>query len=714
MSEKQDVISGKIIKIRYSKGAWAACVVELNNGSTIACSGTMPGIFEGMQIKAFGRHTVHLQYGPQFEVERSELNVGRSKEDALRYLSSGAVKGVGPVVAQKIVDCFGDKTMEIIENDWIRLTEIDGIGKTRAENIHKADAEANVYKKLLGYANLTMHKAEQLYNAYQEKAVEIIEKTPYQIIHDISGFGFKTVDAIALKNGHSESSPQRIAAAITFALTEIGSEGHCYCSIHELESFLNDLIPSVDNEAKSQILLEEIQNGRVILEDEGFVYAKRMYEAETQTAKRVVEMLKSKNFRVPKSYIEDAIAETEAENGFELETHQKEAVSVALQNQISIVTGGPGTGKSTIVKAIVKGWMKCFPEGSASEDHVVMCAPTGKAARRMSEVTGVFAETVQRILARQRGEGAETIENKLIIIDESSMIDISLASSIMAMASKGNNRIVFIGDINQLPPIGPGNFFRDLVNSPCVPSVTLRLCHRQFGTIALNAKKINDGDSFSSLNFNDESMQFKFAEKSDARAVVIDEYMKLLNKYGMKDVCVVVPIRKSGRSQTSADDLNVCIREKINPATPTNTVNGVKFRVGDRVMNTTNDYEREIFNGDSGVIKDIDIENSTIIVETDDNRLVEFSFRQAESLVLAYAITTHKSQGSEFKGVVIAHNKEHYFILQRNLLYTAVTRAKKSVTLVGEPAAINIAIKKVPSQERKTKLRLRIGNEIAK
>lgn len=708
-------IIGKITKINAIKENWASCVVSTDAGEQISCVGVMPGLVLGMRMKAEGEYKQHPTYGMQFNVKGCELEVAFTKEYALKYLGSGAVKGIGPETAKKIVAKYGDATMEIFENeDYEALTLVDGIGNRKAKKIIQAYTENNVYRKLLGYANLSLSKAEKLFQEYGENALSMIKYKPYDIIYDIDGFSFKTVDEIALKNGWNETHPSRLCAAVTYLLWQCSEEGHCYSTVDAVEENIKTLVPNVPAELIADAIAREIEAGRLILESGNILYTKKLHKAESKIAYNMAEMIVNSNNGKILSHqkIQDAILEMEQESGFSLEEHQVEAVTTALTNRLTVITGGPGTGKSTIIKAIVCGWGKHFPTDDVAE-HIVLCAPTGKAARRMSERAGVFAETVQRILVRQRAEDAEPIRNKLIIVDEASMLDILLANAIIRIAAEGNNHLVFIGDADQLPPIGPGNFFRDIVNSPCVPSVTLRLCHRQTGTIALNARRINEGRGYATLDFDHPSCRFVYAEKQNARAKVLEQYHSLLSKYDIKDVCIIVPMRKSGKSQTSADDLNILIREEINPLTDSDvTLEGCNFRIGDRVMYTSNDYEKEIFNGDCGIVYDFDTEFGTVLLELDDGRNIELTKGEATKLVLAYAITVHKVQGSEFKAAIVALNREHAYMLQRNLFYTAITRAKQKVVIVGEPAALNIAIQRVSALERQTKLQKRIALEV--
>jgi exodeoxyribonuclease V alpha subunit len=412
--------------------------------------------------------------------------------------------------------------------------------------------------------------------------------------------------------------------------------------------------------------------------------------------------------------IESAIWEMELSEGFELEKMQKQAVFCAIKNRVSVITGGPGTGKSTITKAIVKAWMKQYAPHTDPNAHVVMCAPTGRAARRAAELSGVNGETIQRILARHAYEDA--LDTKLFILDEASMLDIRLASQLINLV-KDKHFLVLIGDVDQLPPIGPGHFFRDCVQSAFIPTVQLTLSHRQKGKIAVNANRVNMGEGFHALNIDDPSFQFVYARKDTAQQEVVRQYLALLEKgYSVQDVCCVVPMRKKGKSCTAADELNPIIRDAVNPppADLPNDFRDEDLRPGDRVMNTENDYNRQVFNGDCGIVDSVDSTTGAITVLMDDGRYVDFSKNCASFLILAYVTTVHKAQGSEYKAVVVVQNVEHMHMLQRNLLYTALTRAKDELVLIGEPRAIDMAVGKIPALERNTCLKERIKTLVVK
>lgn len=713
-------ISGVVDKVFFSSDTWVAFMIVTNECESVKCSGSLSGLEIGMNVKLIGSYQEHPKYGMQFAAKAYQLLVGTSRLNIEKYLTSSAISGVGPALAKRIVEKFGSDTIDVIRNSPEKLTEVNGISKKKAKKIHDSEAGSQVFFFLMSYVDISTNQAITLYEKYGNEAINIIKNNPYKIIYDIKGFGFKTVDKIALKNGFSKDSPIRIAAAITYYLTEIGNEGHCHTTIPQLELELTELLPDTSKENIAIILAKEIEKGKIIAEGTD-VYGRLLYNCELSTAQGIVELLNKNCKSVPERYIQQAISDFEFDNGFTLEPHQKNAIRAALSNNLTVITGGPGTGKSTIIKVIVDAWMMTQKSDENIKDCVHLCAPTGKASRRIAELVGCEAETIQRIIAKVQLKNKEDFlntpeiaNNSLLIIDECSMVDIYLATDIIRMALKYNLRLVLIGDTHQLPPIGPGNFFKDLCDSPCVPSVTLKLCHRQKGTIAINANRVNEGGGFSVLNLDDPSFEFVSSIKENAREKVIDNYINLVKLYGVREVGCIVPMRKKGKGQTSAEDLNEIIREKLNPERPLEPkIKGVDFRMGDRVMNTVNDYTRDVYNGDCGIITDIDALFDEIIVTLDSGKVVPFSKVQANNLILSYAITVHKSQGSEYKACVIACNMEHAYMLQRNLLYTAITRAKEKIVFIGEPKAINLAVKKLPSFERMRKLKLRIGKEVA-
>lgn len=714
-------LTGVIVKINSVKKDFASIkVMEDNTYKIYNVAGRIYEPKVDMRIIAEGEAYIHPVFGQQFKVDTCRLEIPKTAEAVIDYLSSGLITGVGETLARRIVDHFGPNVVEeIIEKTPARLAEVKGISPAKAQTIAKCHSANFVYQELAAM-KLSPSQIHKLYDQYGPNAVTILKTNPYLPVYEIDGFGFKTVDAIALKNGVAPDSSRRIAAAITFSLTQIGEDGHCWCHVDNLAELIDKLLPDVSDEKIADQIIEELKKGTIIQEDER-VYARSLYWAEVSTAKGLVSMVQSTSkllaqnkLPVSDKQIESAIWEMELAEGFELEKMQKQAVACALKNRICVITGGPGTGKSTITSAIVKGWMKQYPRGEDPDEHIVLCAPTGRAARRASELSGVTGETIQRILARHAYEEDE--DTKLFILDEASMLDIRIASRLIELV-KDKHFLVLIGDVDQLPPIGPGHFFRDCVQSAFIPTVQLTLSHRQKGKIAVNANRINMGEGFHALNLDDPSFKFVYANKQQVQAEVIRQYMGLLQRgYTLQDICCVVPIRKPGRSQTSADDLNWLIREMVNPP-PEDVPEDFKnedLRPGDRVMNTENDYDRQVFNGDCGVVYSVNKTLGITTVLMDDGRYVDYNKHVASFLILAYVTTVHKAQGSEYKAVVVAQNMEHAYMLQRNLLYTALTRAKNELILVGEPRAIDIAVQKIPALERNTCLKERVKTLIVK
>ena len=715
--EKTMKLSGKISSIIYTTGTYAVIRMTVTDGEnlfgehTIVAAGSIFNPQPNMRIDVEGEYTNHPKYGTQFSVTSSFIKVDNNKPAVIRSLTMGGFRGIGPKTAAKIVEHFGENVVEeIIEKDPARLAEIKGITTEKALLIGEAHKRNFALQELSGM-NITESQMRKLYDCYKEKAVTVMKTDPYQAIYDIPGFGFRTVDGIAIKNGIQPNDPKRIGAALIYILSTISNDGHCWCTMGALIDHARELLYLSPAIIETQ-LNYEIQSGHIIC-DSGRIYAKYLYRAEDETARWLAHLATCPPIvDISDRTIERAICLTEDQNGFELDESQRKAVVSALRNRVSVITGGPGTGKSTITKAIINAWMDAMPNVDDPEDCITLCAPTGKAARRMFEVTGVQAQTAQRLVVRFDNCGV-CPSGSLIILDEASMVDITLAHRLLEIA-KEDNQLVLIGDVDQLPPIGPGNFFRDCIQSPFIQSVKLELSHRQKGYVAINAQRINEGKGTHALKLDDPSFRFVPADKSLVREKVIEEYLKLYNEVrDLSEICCVVPMRKSGKSQTSADDLNVILRDHLNPAKEgAKTIKGCKYRIGDRVMQTENDYDRDIYNGDCGTIISMDTEDQLLIMKTDDGRLIEYTVQDTQALVFAYCVTIHKVQGSQYKSIVVAHSMEHFYMLQRNLLYTAVTRAKEKVVIVGEDAAINTAVKKVPSLDRNTSLRIRIKNYI--
>ena len=693
----------EIKKIYADRGDWASVLaMNLSDGTCMKAAGTIVGASIGMTMMLEGEMVNDSKWGPQFKVTSSRQLI-TTREQVIEYLSSSYIKGIGPSLAEKIYNMFGSRSVDVVENHPEELIKVKGISTTKAEKASQSCRENRAFLNLMEYlgGKATAHQVRTLYLKYGDKVFEVMRENPYVVIYELDGFGFKRADALAKAAGIKNDDPRRVRAAITFTLNRLADDGHCFCRIDSLEANLKEIIEDVPTERLSDCIVDEINAGRLVLEDDR-LYTMELYKAEEGVASIITKLLKTpQKTPIPHKTVNAAILNMEQEAGFELEKKQKDAIITACKNRISVITGGPGTGKTTIIQAIISATDRKF--------KVMLAAPTGKASRRMTEVTGVQATTIHRMIFDAMHSGFKSDgRTPFFIIDEASMLDIRLAAQILGLVNGVNGYVVFIGDVDQLPPIGPGNFLRDLLTSPVVPKVKLELCHRQKGMIAINAARINQGKGTHALNLNDPSFQIiEPANPEVAQNLMIKLYLDSLSEYRPQDICCLSPMRKKGRSTTSTDTLNEILREKINPLTPGKPViNGL--RLGDRVMETVNDSNRDIYNGDCGTITEIDLDSRSLILTTDDGREIEYGIYEMSTLVLAYAMTVHKSQGSEFKVAIIANCKEHYIMLQRNLLYTGVTRAKDKVIIVGTRQAIDIAIRTVKSMQRNTYLKQRL------
>lgn len=702
------IIEGVIKKIYADKTGWAAVIVEDDNHQIYHAAGRICGPAVGSRIKMTATEEHDPNYGLQYKVSDSKVIPDDTPNGLITYLSSGFIKGIGPKRAEAIIKRFGSATADIIVSQPDRLTEISGITDERAAAISEAFKQNREYLRiydLLG--NATAYQVKTIYEKYGTDSVDKLKEDPYRLIYDLNGFGFIKADKIAKDMGIVDNDPRRISAAVVCVIKTEADDGHCYVNVNDIDSKLKLLISDVDTKTLASIIKNLVVEEKLMLEDNR-LYLKPLFDAENEVAETAVRLLSSANNDIPDIRIRRAIADIEKESGIKLADNQVEAISKSPVNRLSVITGGPGTGKTTIIKGIIKAWGQ----------NVLLTAPTGRAAKRMESLTGVPAQTIHRLLLRYSISKADySGKNFLVITDEASMIDITLAARLMHFVDETHASLLLIGDIYQLPPIGPGNFFRDMVTSPCVPTVTLSHCFRQSGKgakIAVNAKTINEGIGMHGFVYDD-SFRFIETNKEDIVSVIIDEYKKLISEYPLSEICCITPIRKdskNGKRVTSSDSLNLVLRDVINPYKPGMPVFNT-FRLGDRVMQTENDAHRWVMNGDCGIVTNIDSENNIMTVHLDDDRDVEYTSADAQSLVLAYAITVHKAQGSEYKAVILIQCVEHYIMLQRSLLYTGVTRASEKLVLIGNVKAINTAVRTVPNLTRNTQLRQKIGKGIA-
>ena len=719
-------ITGYVDHIVYRNAENGYTVLNLvNKEEEITCVGIFSAIAEGENIEASGDYTDHPTYGRQFKVEHFEERAPEDAQAIERYLGSGAIKGIGLALAARIVRRFKEDTFRIIEEEPERLAEIKGISERKAMEIatqvnEKRDLrQAMIFLQQYG---ITMNLAVKIYNRYGQEVYEILKENPYQLAEDIDGVGFKTADEIAARVGIRTDSDFRIRSGILYALSGAASEGHTFLPQEELTKRASELL-QVEPEFIEKHYMDLAIERKLMLkqkEEQTQIYAASFYYMESNVA----TMLKQLDVTYDESdtAIEKRILAIQKQTGMELEEHQVEAVKEAVKNGLLIITGGPGTGKTTTINTIIRYF-------EAEGMDIFLAAPTGRAAKRMSETTGYEARTIHRMLELNGGmEGnagferneMNPLETDVIIIDEMSMVDISLMHSLLKAIPTGT-RLILVGDVNQLPSVGPGCVLKDIIDSGVCNVVKLTKIFRQAATsdIIVNAHKINRGEE---VVLDNKSMDFFFLKRYDAD-VIINVVLQLIKQKLPKfvnaseyDIQVLTPMRKG---LLGVERLNVILQKYLNPPSPEKRekeYGDTIFREGDKVMQTKNNYQLEweiksrfgltiekgmgIFNGDTGIIREINDFAETVTVEFDEGRMVDYSFKLLEELELAYALTIHKSQGSEYPAVVIPLLSGPSMLMNRNLLYTAVTRARKCVTLVGNEATFAEMIKNTSQQKR--------------
>ena len=704
----------------------------------LTCVGTFPAITQGAAIEASGNYTTHPVYGKQFQIASY---VEKMPEDALameRYLGSGAIKGIGAALAARIVRRFGDDTMRIVEEEPERLAEIKGISEKKAMEIaeqmtEKADMRrAMIFLQKYG---ISLNLGAKIYQKYGQTVYGVLQENPYRLAEDISGVGFRIADEIASRIGIHTDSDYRIRSGMLYTLLQASGEGHIYLPKEELFSRASGLL-GVDPSYMEKHLMDMVVDRKLILketEDGAVVYPTRYYYLELNSARMLCEL----NILCPEDeeMMEKRINRIEKETGTRLDEMQKQAVAAPASHGLFILTGGPGTGKTTTINAIIR----YFEEEGA---ELRLAAPTGRAAKRMTEATGYEAQTIHRLLElngmpeeEQEGRAVHfdrnsenPLEADVIIIDEMSMVDIALMHSLLLAVTAGT-RLILVGDENQLPSVGPGNVLRDIIRSGCFPVVELKKIFRQASEsdIVVNAHKINRGEQ---VTINNKSRDFFFLKRYDAdiiiRVVIALIQEKLPRYVDAKpyEIQVLTPMRKG---LLGVERLNQILQRYLNPPDEKKKEKEIGqrlFREGDKVMQVKNNYQLEweilgrykipvdkgvgVFNGDTGIMTEINEFAETATVEFEDGRQAEYSFKQLEELELAYAVTIHKSQGSEYPAVILPILSGPRMLMNRNLLYTAVTRARKCVTVVGSETTFAEMIRNEKQQQRYSSLDRRI------
>jgi exodeoxyribonuclease V alpha subunit len=710
----REVLAGLVERVTFHNSDNGFCVLRAKargHRDLITVVGHAAIITAGEWITASGEWVNDHTHGQQFKARFMRTSAPTSIDGIEKYLGSGMIRGIGPVYAKKMVKAFGEKVFDIIEAEPERLREVTGIGLVRAKRITDAWAEQKIIREIMVFLHsngVGTARAVRIYKTYGVDAVQVMTENPYRLARDIRGIGFKTADAIAMKLGVEKTAMIRIRAGISYALTEAMDDGHCGLPTEELVPLAVELL-EISIELVQTALDLELAEGTVIAATVGetaCVFLGGLYRAEQVIAERLLRLA---NGKLPWPYIdpEKALPWVEQKTGLSLAKSQIDAIRLSLISKILVITGGPGVGKTTIVNAILRIL-------DAKGVNLLLCAPTGRAAKRMTEATGFDAKTIHRLLEIDPKAGGfkrnseNPLECDLLVVDETSMVDVMLMQALMK-ATPDNAALLIIGDIDQLPSVGPGQILADVIASGAVPVVRLTEVFRQAAQsrIITSAHRINQG-SIPDLSKPDGDSDFYFVQADDPETAVprIIELVKtrIPQRFGLdpiRDIQVLCPMNRGG---VGARSLNIELQAALNPAGERKVERfGWTFAPSDKVMQIENDYDKEVYNGDIGYIDDVDPDGGEMSVSFD-GRAVTYGFGELDTLVPAYAATIHKSQGSEYPAVVIPVLTQHYAMLQRNLLYTGVTRGKRLVVLIGQSKAVAIAVRNVSGRRRWSKL----------
>jgi exodeoxyribonuclease V alpha subunit len=713
-STPTEVLAGLVERVTFHNEENGFCVLRVKargQRDLITILGHAGMIAAGEFVQASGTWVNDRMHGVQFRASFLKATAPTTIEGIEKYLGSGMIRGIGPIYAKKLVRAFGDAVFDIIEQEPDRLRAVNGIGPKRAERIVGGWAEQKVIREIMLflYSNgVGTSRAVRIYKTYGNDAVQLISENPYRLARDIRGIGFRTTDQIAGKLGIEKTALIRVRAGIVYALTEAMDEGHCGLPAEELISLTHTLL-EVPAELVETALGLELENGAVIADDlkgRRCVFLAGLYRAEREIAEKLKALAIGRP-PWPAIDADKAIPWVEQRTKLALADSQREAVAVALASKVLVITGGPGVGKTTLVNSLLKIL-------AAKAVTIALCAPTGRAAKRLSESTGLEAKTIHRLLETdprtgtfRRNEEA-ALECDLLVADETSMVDVPLMRAVLR-ALPTRAALLLVGDVDQLPSMGPGQVLADIIATGAVPIVRLTEIFRQAAEsrIVTNAHRINQGQMPDLAPV--EGGDFYCVDAADPedgmRKLLAIVQARIPKRFGLdpiRDIQVLCPMNRGGLGVRS---LNIELQNALNPPGEIRIDRfGWTFCPGDKVMQIENDYDKEVYNGDLGVVSRIDIEESELSVDFD-GREVVYGFGELDELVLAYATTIHKSQGSEYPAVVIPLTTQHYVMLQRNLLYTGVTRGKRLVVLVGQRKALAIAVKGGRARRRCSKLR---------
>lgn len=703
------------------------CAVK-NFSDLVTVVGTMPDTHVGSVLSLDGAWRVDAKYGRQFSVEKFEETLPATAYGIEKYLGSGLVKGVGPKFAKRIVEQFGKDTLEVIEETPEKLLSVPGIGKVRVDRIRSSWQEQKEIKNIMLFLqshDVSTAHATRIFKTYGSESIAIVKENPYRLAEDIWGIGFKTADSIAQKMGMDKGKFVRLRSGIFYSLNRLAEAGHCYARRGQLIQTAGELLEV--EEAELQVTLDEMLRANDVIREEtpqaaeasqsgaeaenpDAIYLPPYFFSESGCAKRLLRLLTAG--RREYAEVEVILQKVVAQSSISYDEIQWQAIKTALSSKVMVLTGGPGTGKTTTTMGIISAYR-------AAGCRILLAAPTGRAAKRMSEATGMEAKTIHRLLEYKPPEGyqkneEQPLEGDVLIVDECSMIDIMLMYNLLK-ALPEQMTLILVGDIDQLPSVGAGNVLRDIIDSGRIPVVRLTRIFRQAqgSRIIMNAHRINKGEPIDMRGGRDADFFFASGQTNQEVVDTVVKFCKTnLPRYyhvdPLQDIQVLTPMQ---RGECGAVHLNQVLQEAMNPSNLFLKRGGTQYRLHDKVMQIRNDYDKEVFNGDIGTIEKVDPEERELTVRFEEREVV-YDVTELDELVLAYAVTIHKSQGSEYPIVVMPFTMSHFVMLQRNLLYTGVTRAKKILVLVGEKRAVSYAIRNETTAGRNTLLaaRLREGS----
>ena len=734
-------IIGEVKEIVYHNemNSYTVAVLETDKEETIIV-GYLPFVNIGDTLKLYGDFVEHIEYGVQFKVSTFEKIMPRTLEALERYLGNGLIKGIGPAIARNIVQAFGEETIHIFKFEPEKLSKVKGITKERAIEIANSFVENWELWQIVGFLEkfgLGPQSAQTVYKRLGNNAIEEIETNPYILLDIINNIDFKQIDSLAIKNGIEKNNYKRVRSGIKYAFLRATTNGHSCVNKENLMQYVSDLLEiTYDDVHETMITMkakEEIKEEK--RKEINWIYLANYYRIEQNIADRLMNLVNASNVKKIHN-IDKKLKNIEKESIIDLSEKQKEAILAINNNNVCVITGGPGTGKTTIIKTIIELYKK-------EEKKVVLCAPTGRAAKRMTEATGEEAKTLHRLLEIQKtidDEYAEEInvspiDGDVVIVDEVSMVDMFLMNNLIKALYKGT-KLVLVGDIDQLPSVGPGSVLKDIINSNRIEVIVLNKIFRQAAKskIILNSHKVNEGESFIGVKYEDKEIKddFFFIPETNQEKIlsnVISLCTGRLKKYANYDffenIQIITPTKKG---KLGTKELNVILQEKLNPETDFSKekrIGKTIFRTGDRVMQIKNNYDiywekkgekfesgSGVFNGEMGKIESFNEETKTVKIKFDDDKYAWYAYNEMDQIEHSYSITIHKAQGSEFDVVIMPITQSAPMLLTRNLLYTGMTRAKKMLIIVGNPNIINFMINNIDGKKRNTGLQYKLEKEL--